>query len=56
MKNKNVFPCYSIPLRDYLVSHGVRYELVGLNPNTNNMFWIFILTEQVKDLLEKWSK
>jgi len=29
MKEHKLFPCYSIPLRDYLASKSIRYELVG---------------------------
>lgn len=32
MNKTKLFPCYSIPLRDFLASHGIRYELVGLHP------------------------
>lgn len=40
MKQSKLFPYYSIPLRDFLTSHGVRYELVGLYPEMHKMFWV----------------
>ena len=30
IKQSKLFPCYSIPLRDFLTSKGVRYELVRI--------------------------
>lgn len=56
MKNAKLFPCYSIPMRDYLSSIGIRYELVGLHPETKNMFWVYIKNERLKSALEEWSK
>ena len=56
MKNAKLFPCYSIPMRDYFTSLGIRYELVGLNPETKNMFWVYIKNERLKNALEEWSK
>ena len=55
MKESILFPCYSIPLRDYLSEHGIKYELVGLNPNTNKMFWVYIKTPELLKYLIKWS-
>ena len=56
MKNAKLSPCYSIQMRDYIASHGIRYELVGLNPETKNMCWVYIKNERLKNALEEWSK
>ena len=56
MKQSKLFPCYSIPLRDFLASHGVRYELVGLHPETHKMFWVYIKDEKLNTLTSEWSK
>lgn len=55
MKKSILFPCYSIPMRDYLSSVGIRYELVGLHPETKNMFWVYIKTEKLENAMLKWS-
>ena len=55
IKNKNLYCCFSIPQRDYLTSKGVRYELFGLNPNTKNMFWVYMKTEELNRVLKGWS-
>ena len=56
MKQSKLFPCYSIPLRDFLTSHGVRYELVGLHPETHKMFWVYIKDEKLNIFASEWSK
>ena len=55
MKGKDIYCCYSLPLRDYLQLHGVRYEVAALNPNSNKLFWIFIKTKKLDELLNEWS-
>lgn len=56
MKNNRLFICYSLPLRNFLSSNNIQYELVGLNPNTLKMFWVYIKEENLIKLLEEWSK
>lgn len=56
MENSKLFPCYSIPLRDFLTSHGVRYELVGLHPKTHKMFWVYIKNKELSVLTSEWLK
>lgn len=56
MKNKILYCCYSVPLRDYLISNGLKYEICAKNPNNDNLMWIFIRTERLSELLDKWSK
>ena len=55
MKNSKLLPCYSIPMRDYLSSKGIRYELVGLHPTSKAMFWVYIKDEKLDKALTKWS-
>ena len=55
MKNSLLFPCYSIPMRNYLSSLGIKYELVGLHPETKNMFWVYIKTEKLEKAMLEWS-
>lgn len=56
MKGSNLFPCYSIPMRDYLSSKGIRYEIVGLHPESKNMFWVYIKTNNLRECLIEWSE
>lgn len=55
MKNSKLFPCYSIPMRDYLTSIGIRYELVGLHPQTKAMFWVYIKNRKLENAMLEWS-
>lgn len=56
MKNSKIFPCYSVAMRDFFISKGIRYELVGLHPDTHNMFWIFIKDQKLIKAMEEWAK
>lgn len=56
MKQSKLFPCYSIPLRDFLSKNGIKYELVGLHPKTHKMFWVYIKDEELNKLTLEWSK
>ena len=55
MKDSKLFPCYSIPMRDYLSSIGIKYELVGLHPKTKTMFWVYIKNSKLENALLEWS-
>lgn len=54
MKSK-LYCCYSLNLRNFLESKGLRYELAALNPNSQKLFWVYIKTKQLDELLEEWS-
>ena len=56
LKTSRLFPCYSIPMRDYLTNLGIRYELVGLHPVTYNMFWVYVKDDKLSEALKNWSK
>lgn len=50
-----LYCCYSASLRDFLKKNNVRYEVCGLNPNNNQMFWVYIRDEKLDKLLFEWS-
>ena len=54
MKSK-LYCCYSLNLRNYLYENGLRYELAALNPNSQKLFWVYIKTEKLDELLTRWS-
>lgn len=56
MKENKLFPCYSIPMRDYFTSKGIKYELVGLHPTSHDMFWVYIKTNELKKAMQEWSQ
>lgn len=55
MKNSKLYCCYSIPLRDYLLKNGLRYEICAKNPNTDNLMWVFIRNSDLDKFLYEWS-
>jgi len=56
MKDGKLFPCYSMPLRDFLNGKGVRYELVGLHPESKCMFWVYIKNDELASGLKQWNE
>ena len=50
-----LYCCYSLNLRNILYQNGVRYELAAKNPNSGNLFWIYIKDEQLDKLLTLWT-
>lgn len=50
-----LYCCYSLNLRNFLYQNGVRYELAAKNPNSGNLFWIYIKDEQLDKLLTLWT-
>lgn len=55
MIDRKLYCCYSLPLRDFLSEHGIRYEIVALSPNTKSTMWVYIKTDALDKLLDKWS-
>lgn len=53
--NVELYCCYSINLRNYLHQNGLRYKLAALNPNSNELFWVYIKDKKLDELLTKWS-
>lgn len=51
----NLYCCYSLPLRDFLKSNGMKYKLAALNPNSKKMFWVYVKTKKLDKLLNEWS-
>lgn len=50
-----LYCCYSLNLRNFLFENGIKYDLCALNPNSKNMFWVYVRTEKLNKLLNKWS-
>lgn len=51
-----LYCCYSLDLRNYLYKNGVKYKVVGLNPNSKRMFWVFIKDEQFEKLIQDYER
>ena len=53
--NSKLYCCYSINLRNFLSSNGLRYELAALNPNSKKLLWVYVKNDKLDELLNKWS-
>lgn len=53
--NVDLYCCYSINLRNYLKENGLRYKLAALNPNSKELFWVYVKDQKLNELLNKWS-
>lgn len=50
-----LYCCYSVDLRNFLKKNDVMYEICGLNPNSHQMFWVYVKNEKLNTLLIEWS-
>lgn len=53
--NVELYTCYSLNLRNFLYSNGLKYKLAARNPNSNKLFWVYIKDKKLDDLLNKWA-
>lgn len=53
--NVELYCCYSLNLHNFLYKNGLRYKLAALNPNSNELFWVYIKDEKLDELLTNWS-
>ena len=51
----SLYCCYSVNVRDFLKSNGVRYKIVAENPNSHKIFWVYVRDEKLDKLLNEWS-
>ncbi len=50
-----LYCCYSLNLRNFLYKNGLRYKLAALNPNSQELFWVYIKDKKLDELLTEWS-
>ena len=50
-----LYYCYSLNQRNFLQKNGSRYKLAALNPNSKNLFWVYVKDEKLNKLLDEWS-
>ena len=57
MKDKVVFICYDIKLRDYFTSNNIQWLVTGLNQNNMKSFWVYDNRDiKVVNIVEKWKR
>lgn len=55
MNKSRIFVCYSVPLMKFLTGSGIRYDVVGLNPDNKRTFWGFVKDDKLSKLLNQWK-
>lgn len=50
-----LYTCYSLNLRNYLYTNGVKYKLAAKNPNSDKLFWVYVKDQKLDQLLTKWT-
>ena len=50
-----LYCCYSLPLRDFLFENGLRYKLAVFILNSKILFWVYVKTKKLDELLDRWS-
>lgn len=50
-----LYCCYSLNLRRYLYSRGLRYELCAIDPNSKKTFWVYLRNDELDSALSDWS-
>ena len=57
MKENDVelYCCFSLNLMHFLKDNGINYRVVGLNPNNHKKFWLYVVDENMKNVLKKWG-
>lgn len=53
--SKRIFCCFSIPLKDFLSSQDIKYDVCALNEKTHKTMWLYIKDEKLDIALNLWS-
>lgn len=48
------FYCYSYPLKEFFMKHGLQYIVVANNQSTGKQYWMFEGSEKLNNLLQEW--
>ncbi|WP_297136140.1 hypothetical protein [Terrisporobacter sp.] len=51
-----VYICYDANQKKYLIEHGERYYVCGLNPTNKRTFWVFMRNDKLNDLITEWNR
>jgi len=54
MKYKG-YKCFSVPQKDFLMSRGLEYITVALDPKTKDTFWLFLRNDSLDASLTQWQ-
>lgn len=54
-KEQRYYKCYSYPLKNFIEAHGIYPISSGVNPRTNKVFNLFVMTDELSRILHNWS-
>ena len=56
MKEKRFkcYKCFSNNLKEFLMSRGLEYLTIAIDPKTEKTFWMFLKTEELDLALTEW--
>lgn len=55
-RQKRIYCCFSLNLKNFLSENGVRYELEAMSKSTYKTFWLYIVDDKLNQLLSEWTK
>lgn len=55
MRKSKLFCCFSVPLKNFLKSNNLDYELCALNKESSKTMWIYLRDEKLDNLLTEWA-
>lgn len=53
--NNKLFYCYSINLKNFLLSRGLRFSHSAKHYKTNKIFWVFEPSIMLSSCLNEWN-
>lgn len=53
--NYKGYKCFSVPLKEFLLSKGLEYITIALDPKTKDTFWLFLKGEMLDEALTEWK-
>lgn len=48
-----LYCCYSLNQRNFLHKNGLKYKLAALNPNSKNLFLVYVKDKKLNKLLDE---
>lgn len=55
MDKDKYYRCFSVPMKDFLMSKGFSYELIALDPKSKDTFWLFLRSYEFNNTLWDWK-
>lgn len=53
--NIEFFYCYNPALKTYIIKNGIKYNGIGINPNSNKKYWMFQQTDHLSECIENYK-